>query len=230
MLRLLCLIVCLSLPAIAGATQEPYRGPFPVSLAAADGTPVRARHHPGAGPLILLIAAPDGAAADADRIAFDLYAMGYSTLSLAAAPEASKALPHLEAALTWAKSQHGGRKVILWGSGASAAGALLLAAKHPDRVEAVLAFSPGEDLPGAPGAVAEAAARVRMPVFIMTPTAEKARIASLVAALATPTVHLLDAAVHGDAALSPNRCASSETHWGHVRKFLNHFKPLHLRK
>ena len=61
------------------------------------------------------------------------------------------------------------------GAGLVPALAFLLAAAHPDQVEAVLAFSPGEYLRKTPGAVAKAAAKVKAPVFIMTPTKEKVR-------------------------------------------------------
>jgi pimeloyl-ACP methyl ester carboxylesterase len=54
--------------------------------------------------------------------------------------------------------------IIVWGSGYSASLVFLLAASHPDTIDAVLAFSPAENFQGA--SVSEAAAKVRCTVFV----------------------------------------------------------------
>ena len=69
----------------------------------------------------------------------------------------------LEAALAWARAKK--LPVILWGSSYSASLAFLVAADHPDEVAALLAFSPDEYFDRKP-AIAPAAAKLRMPVFV----------------------------------------------------------------
>lgn len=73
------------------------------------------------------------------------------------------ALADLEASLGYA-AKRPTRPIIVIGSGYSASLAFLLAARHPELVGAILAFSPGEysyDF-----SVHDAAARVRCPVFV----------------------------------------------------------------
>jgi dienelactone hydrolase len=139
-----------------------------------------------------------------------------------------QALPDLEAALAWAKTQHGGKPVLVWGSSYSAALGFLLAARHPKRIAGILAFSPGEYLRKTPQAVSKAAAQVKVPVFIMTPTKETKTIAPILAALKGKdvTTHVLDTAVHGSSALIEKRCPKAADHWPLVEAFLKRF-PLH---
>lgn len=75
-----------------------------------------------------------------------------------------EALPDLEAALDWAVAS-GHSRVLVLGSSYSASLVFLLAAKRPETVKAVLAFSPGEYLSGRES-VRSAAARVKSPVFV----------------------------------------------------------------
>ena len=60
------------------------------------------------------------------------------------------ALPDLEAALASAKAGANGRPVLAWGSSYSSSLTFVLASRHPE-LAAVLAFSPGEYLPGRVG-------------------------------------------------------------------------------
>ena len=71
----------------------------------------------------------------------------------------------LEAALNWARTVEKKGKVILWGSSYSASLVFLVAARHPDEVSAVLAFSPGEYFQQK-NLVRQAAERVHVPVYI----------------------------------------------------------------
>lgn len=47
-------------------------------------------------------------------------------------------------AIDWAREHHPGCKVVAWGSSYSASLALVLAARHPERIDGVIALSPGE--------------------------------------------------------------------------------------
>jgi pimeloyl-ACP methyl ester carboxylesterase len=76
------------------------------------------------------------------------------------------AMPDLEAAMAWGDGQ--GLPILLWGSSYSAALVFPLAAANPDRIGAVLAFSPGEYLEGQ--ATTRAAAKLAMPVFVSSAT------------------------------------------------------------
>lgn len=252
MLRTLtsALVLLLLLPAAASATQVPYAGPHAVTLKAADGALVHGWHHPGAGPLILLFHQAAGSAAEYDDIGLRLYAMGYSVLAIDAraggdmfgrpntTAQAFKdvgrdwiqALPDLEAALAWSKGQRDGQRVVLWGSSYSAALAFLLAAKHPDRVAAVLAFSPGEYLKTQKGAVARAVVHTKSPIFLMTPSKEAKTVAPILEALKgkRASVHVLDSAVHGSSALIAKRCKGAAKNWKPVLAFLKRYAPVQL--
>ena len=79
------------------------------------------------------------------------------------------ALPDMVAALEHAREHHAEGKVLAWGSSYSAALVLLIASEHPELVDGALAFAPGEyfarfDKPAT--WIADAAARIRCPVFV----------------------------------------------------------------
>lgn len=81
-------------------------------------------------------------------------------------------LADLEAALDFA-AKRGGRPIVAVGSGYAAALVFLLAARHPETVGAIMAFSPTNNFGDA---IAPALARVRCPVFI-TSAAERFEVA-----------------------------------------------------
>ena len=74
------------------------------------------------------------------------------------------ALPDMEAVLADARGKHPDAKVLVWGSSYASALVFILAARHPDDVAAVLAFSPDEYL--ATMNVAQSAATLHMPVYV----------------------------------------------------------------
>jgi dienelactone hydrolase len=158
-----------------------------VTLMAADGVRVFGDYYPAAGAAkatILLFHQAGSNAGEYADIAPRLNKAGYSCLAIdqrsggerwgrknrtAAAleheAEYTDALADLEAALLWARKNHGQTGVVAWGSSYSASLVFLLAARHPGEIAAVLAFSPGEYL-GAKTAVRDAAAKVHAPVFV----------------------------------------------------------------
>ncbi len=162
--------------------------PVPITLTASDGVKVFAWHYRAArdksNSAILLFHQAGSNHAEYSTIAPRLATMNYHCLAidqrsggnmwgidnrtaatLGHEVDYLSALPDLEAALAWTKSQGLPPRSIVWGSSYSAALVFLLAAKHPKEIEAVLAFSPGEYL-GKPHLVEEAAKQLQMPVFI----------------------------------------------------------------
>ena len=137
----------------------------------------------------------------------------------------SAVLPDLEAALEWPPREGLSQRSIIWGSSYSAALVFLLAAKHPAAVAAVMAFSPGEYL-GDDHSVRDAAARLRMPVFV-TSAQDSGEIAAARAIAAAVTgssaVQFVSkrGGVHGSATLRRDRNPrGAEENWQAVERFL----------
>jgi dienelactone hydrolase len=72
--------------------------------------------------------------------------------------------PDVVAAVQWAHELRPDAKVLLLGSGYSASLALVLAARQPDSVSAILAFSPSECIPG--WSVGMEAHAIKTPVYV----------------------------------------------------------------
>ena len=218
-----------------------------VSFAARDRVQVFADYYPAerdAAPLILLFHQAGSNRGEYAAIAPVLVKLGFAALAvdqrsggtawgranetvqhLGHSAGFAEALPDLEASLQWAKANGRGGKPIVWGSSYSAALVFLLAAKHPDDIAALLAFSPGEFV-GAAGSVRRAASQLSLPIFV-TSAKEAGEIAAAKA--------LIDAApstvksqfvpriggVHGSSTLRADRNAKgAEENWDAVRAFL----------
>jgi alpha-beta hydrolase superfamily lysophospholipase len=129
----------------------------------------------------------------------------------------------LEAALDWAVPRH--LPIILWGSSYSAALVFEVGAEHANQVSAILAFSPGEYL-HTRGAVARAAARVHVPIYI-TSSSDAAEIQAGRAILsASPASVKIQFApkfgVHGSSTLIEARNPKGALeNWDHVLAFLS---------
>ena len=129
----------------------------------------------------------------------------------------------LTAALIWATSKQ--LPIVLWGSSYSAALVFLVAAKHPDQIAAVMAFSPGEYLGGG-SPVHAAAAHVSVPIFI-TSAQDASEIAAARSILrdapASRKTQFIPThgGIHGSSTLieSRNRAGSSAV-WQAVMAFL----------
>lgn len=83
------------------------------------------------------------------------------------------AYPDLEAALQYVVSQYAPKQLIAWGSSYSASLVLILAAEHPDEIQAVLSFSPGEYFRYHDQSVADFASKITQPVFITSAKSEE---------------------------------------------------------
>lgn len=217
--------------------------PRPVRLIASDGLAVAGTFHPAERPraTILLFHQAGSSKGEYATIAPRLAAMGFDALAIdqrvggatfgrnetavqvKGQPGYVDAQRDLEAAFAWAVRR--GRPVILWGSSYSAALVFRVAAQHPGKVAALLAFSPGEYLETGPS-VAAAAARVSVPVFITSARDAKEIAAArrILAAVASraKTQHVPQGGVHGSSTLIAARNPrGAMANWAAVRAFLS---------
>jgi dienelactone hydrolase len=242
---LLLLVGLLATPAMGRAAEA-------VSFAASDHVQVFADYYSigsSAKPLILLFHQAGSNRAEYATIGPKLAALGCNALAIdqrsgaAAWGRANETVEHLgksagydealrdlEAAVAWAKSTNPGGAIYAWGSSYSAALVFLLAAKHPQEIKAVLAFSPGEYL-REPHSVRDAAAQLTMPIFVTSAkdSEEIAQAASILAAAPSRDkvqfVPRLDG-VHGSSTLRPDRNPKGAAeNWLAVRAFLARLDP-----
>jgi dienelactone hydrolase len=225
--------------------------PRPIAFRASDGLNVYAWHYPAADnslPAILLFHQAGSNHAEYATIAPRLASLGHHSIAIdqrsggrmwgqsnRTAAEFSKnfgkdadysgALPDLEAALEWPRSQGFPTRSIVWGSSYSAALVFLIAAKHPSALAAVMAFSPGEYL-GDDHSVKSAAARVQAPAFITSARdSEEVDVAESIAG-AVPRSLVVQfvpksGGVHGSSTLRRDRNPlGAEENWQAVEKFL----------
>jgi dienelactone hydrolase len=233
---LLAFVLSMSWPALAE----------PLILTASDKVKVFADYYGDADkakPVILLFHQAASNAGEYATIAPRLNALGFNALALdqrSGGPgwgrdnQTAKAfggnagfeqaLPDLEAALDWTKSDGRTGKVIVWGSSYSASLVFLLAAKHPDRVAGLLAFSPGEYF-GGRSTVRGAAAKVNAPIFVSSASdpGEIAEAKAIIdAAPAKVKVQLKPkSGTHGSSTLRVDRNPHGATeNWQAVEAFL----------
>jgi alpha-beta hydrolase superfamily lysophospholipase len=244
MVRALWFLAWLVAPIAALAAE---RGPTPVSFAASDNVMVFGDYYAAdtpERPLVLLFHQAGSNRAEYATIAPILTTLGFNALAIdqrsggtlwGHANETVQHLGHsegydaafrdLEGALLWAKSSDPTRPVIVWGSSYSAALVFLLAAKYPQDVKALLAFSPGEYLARAT-AVRTAAAQLSIPMFV-TSAKESGEVAQakaiLGAAPARQKVQFVPriAGVHGSSTLRSDRNPKgADENWDAVKAFL----------
>jgi dienelactone hydrolase len=125
----------------------------------------------------------------------------------------------LEAALDWAQPRR--LPIISWGSSYSAALVFEVAAEHMNRVNAIVAFSPGEYLDKS-----GAAARAQVPIYVASSSDAdeiKAGRANLsVAPARVKTQFIPKFGVHGSSTLIEARNPKgSAENWNHVLAFLS---------
>lgn len=139
------------------------------------------------------------------------------------------AYPDLEAALRYGRDALKAERVIVWGSSYSASLVIRLAAKHPEQVSAVIAFSPGEYFKKTSGAtyVRELAKAVHQPLFVTSSKKERAQVEPIFDAspakkkiLFTPA----SAGQHGSRALW-SKWPDNDVYWTAVRGFLEEYAP-----
>jgi len=135
------------------------------------------------------------------------------------------AIPDLEAALVYAKSELSAEKIIIWGSSYSSSLVFYLAAKHPEDIAAILSFSPGEYFTVEDKTVRLFSAKVKCPVFITSAKKEKGSWQAIYDAIPSEKTFFLPEknGFHGSKALWPSR-EGSESYWMAVDEFLKQFR------
>lgn len=134
------------------------------------------------------------------------------------------ALPDVIAALQYAKETNKG-KVIAWGSSYSAALVLKVAGDHPELVDGVLAFSPGEyfaHLGKSKTWIQDSAKDIKVPVFITSSKNEADAWHTLFKVIPSTSKSFFiptTAGQHGSKALW-KKYDDSEDYWQAVNKFL----------
>jgi alpha-beta hydrolase superfamily lysophospholipase len=135
----------------------------------------------------------------------------------------------MEAAVKYAKKYYAEGKLLIWGSSYSSALVLKYAGDNIDKIDAVLAFSPGEYF-GNQGKskswITESASNITKPVFITSARGENSSWTAIFAAIPfedkvsfLPTT----AGNHGSRALW-SKFGDSVYYWNEVEKFLNIIK------
>ena len=222
----------------------------PVTVTAADGVKVYGQYWPAPrknAPLVLAFHQAGSSHFEYAPLAPRLNRLGFSVLAidqrsggaefggqnrtvtgLGKSESYDAALADLDAALAWARSRADGSPVLVWGSSYSAALVFLLAAKHPDQLQGLLAFSPGEYL-DQPDAVVSAARSARLPVFIDQAKDDDEVTASRTIFDALPhadkTLFVAQiSGVHGSATLREDRNPrGAQENWVAVERFLARF-------
>ncbi len=136
------------------------------------------------------------------------------------------ALPDLEAALDFAQMTWPNQKLLAWGSSYSAALTFVLAARHPRKIDGILAFSPGEYLAGV--SVSDAAAKLTIPIFATAASdaGEQRAVEQILAA--SPSLAKIQfvprRGSHGSSTLREDaNPGGAQANWEAVEKFLARF-------
>ena len=231
------LAFCLSASAQAGVS------PWPTTLRAHDGVSISALVYEARQPkgIVLLFHQAGSSKAEYATIAPRLAAAGFSALAidqrsggtlygpnetvsrLGKPTTYEDAKADLEAALDWAQPRR--LPIILWGCSYSAALVFEVAAEHINQVSAIVAFSPGEFLDKS-GAVARAAARAQVPIYITSSSdadeIQAGRAILSVAPARVKTQFIPKFGVHGSSTLIEARNPKgSAENWNHVLTFLS---------
>lgn len=135
------------------------------------------------------------------------------------------ALPDIEAAIYYAKLEYDESKIIVWGSSYSAALVLFVAGEHPDLVDGVVAFAPGEYFSNqgkSKSWIQDSAKKISVPVFITSARDEQNKWSAIYSAINSQkkTFFLPSSkSNHGSRALWEQFDDSTE-YWKAVNEFL----------
>jgi dienelactone hydrolase len=230
----------------ATATASEASAPKAITLRAGDGLTVFARRYDAKKPkaLILLFHQAGSSKDEYATIAPRLAKAGYSSLAVdarvggtmfginetAAALKTTdyiEAQKDMQAALIWAEPQN--LPIIIWGSSYSASLVFPLASVNPGKVNAILAFSPGEYFYDKQ-LTQQAAADANMPVFITSASTPDEIAAAGKIAAAVPGGHAQQyvpkVGVHGSSTLIATKDPKgAEDNWHAVMAFLKKVAP-----
>ena len=138
-------------------------------------------------------------------------------------------IPDIEAAVDYADEFYAEGKLIIWGSSYSSSLVLNYAGTHPDKVQAVMSFSPGEYFrsQGKPADfITTSAANINVPVFITSAKGEQGSWQKIYDAVpsASKEYYLPETpGNHGSRALWA-KFGDSLRYWDAVEAFLNKIK------
>ncbi len=236
---------------LAAGLALPLHASEPVTLTARDGVKVYGDFYPAdskSAPYILLFHQAGSNRAEYAPIAPRLVKLGFNCLAIDQRSGGDMfgqtnetvarighngdyldALKDMEAALAWARARNHDAKILVWGSSYSASLVFLLAAKHPDEIAGLLAFSPGEYLKDK-HAVRDAASHVSVPIFVTSakdPEEIEAAKSILAASPAKQKTQFIPkvAGVHGSSTLRADRNPAGEAeNWKAVEAFLADFR------
>ena len=135
----------------------------------------------------------------------------------------------LEAALSYARTKLGAKRVLVWGSSYSASLVCRLAAEHESEVTAVLAFSPGEYFKKEEGPtyVQSFARRISQPLFVTSSKSERGQVKPIFDASPAKKKVLFTPASrgqHGSRALW-SKWPDNDVYWAAVKGFLSKYAP-----
>jgi len=136
------------------------------------------------------------------------------------------ALPDIIATLNFVHKQYSNSKIIIWGSSYSASLALKVAGDHSERVDGVIAFSPGEyfaHLGKSKTWIQDAAKNIKAPAFITSSKNEADSWNTIYKAMPSKTKSSFipsTAGRHGSRALW-DKYNDSEDYWRALSLFLN---------
>jgi dienelactone hydrolase len=134
----------------------------------------------------------------------------------------SAAYADLKAALNYLVEQYHPEELIAWGSSYSASLVLILAAEHPQEIQATLAFSPGEYFSFNDQHISDYAKQITQPTFITSARSEAKDWRGIADNIsATGSVFFVPEAsgVHGSSALMEKTRNNAE-YWTAVEDFL----------
>jgi len=252
------ILIAAVLAAVVGFTQlgSAFAGTDTITFASQDGLNITADlylpHAAPDTPLILLCHQANWSRGEYREIAPRLNALGFNCIAIdqrsggrtqgvsnktaQAAEKSGRDTAYVDAeqdmlaALAYARAQHAQGHVLLWGSSYSAALALRIAGEHPDLVDGVLAFAPGEYFESQGKSdrwITRSAAKIRVPAFVTSARNEATQWAGIYAAIRSDgkTSFLPQTrGKHGSSALWTSQ-KDSHAYWAAVEAFLQPFQP-----
>lgn len=138
------------------------------------------------------------------------------------------ALPDMKAAIDYARIHYAQGKLIIWGSSYSASLVLKIAGDNLKKVDAVLAFAPGEYFARSGKSktyITDSAKSITCPVFITSAKSEKQKWFSIYEAIPSPSKKYFlpsTEGAHGSRALW-KQTPEHKTYWKKVKSFLMYF-------
>jgi len=134
------------------------------------------------------------------------------------------AIPDLEATILFVKNELKAKKIIIWGSSYSASLVLYMGAKHPDLIDGILSFSPGEYFEIDGKKILSFVSEIKCPVFITSAKNERKQWIDFYENIHAPKTSFLpkESGFHGSKALWFDK-KGHEEYWKAVKEFLVKF-------